>query len=170
MNQQALKMYNLSTDWAERINISRQATFDDKNKIVVPIQPIESDAVFFNQTIGVYITSQSAKVTWKASGELYQALEVGFGTAGYALAESIRPTLNRYRMYRFDRFPFLPGETRYLLSFTPEDYLRDVRLQVWEYIGTNQGSTNESLQKSINAVHQRVINTQEILNKINKKK
>lgn len=162
-------MYNLSTDWVQRINVSRQATLDDKNKIAVPIQPIETDAVFFNQTIGVYVTSQSAKPTWTASGELYQALEVGFGAAGYALAESLRPTLNRYRIYRFSRFPFIPDESRFLLSFTPEEYLRDVRLQVWEYVGTNQGSSNESLQKSINAAHQRVINVQELVNKINKK-
>ncbi|HYW20320.1 MAG TPA: hypothetical protein VE956_13620 [Nodularia sp. (in: cyanobacteria)] len=146
---------------------------DVNGKIKTKIGVIEPNTQFFSRTIGVLISSQSANPNWYAAGELFQAYLVSFGSAGYAEGESIRTTLNRYRIYKFNEFPFIDGQTRYLLSFSPKYYLKDIRLEVWEYMGINTGVSNEDLESSVKQVQSRVIqeaaSIKQLLNKINNK-
>lgn len=155
--------YTLSTDWVKRVDQSRQAILDDDGKFVKRVGVIEPDFQFTSRTIGIFANSQSVNPNWYRAGVCFQAFLVGFGE-GFAQGEEIKLVLNRYRVYNFTQFPFLEGETRYLLSFVPVNYLKDVRLQVWEYNGTNQSISNEDLQTSIQAVGQKVSKAQSTIN------
>ncbi|MEH1802143.1 MAG: hypothetical protein V7L13_23875 [Nostoc sp.] len=149
-------MFEIASEWKLRVSQQRSASVDE-DRIQIPLLAIEPDIVFTSNIIGIYVTSPSAPSNWYAAGELFQAYLVGFGSAGYAQGELIKIILNRYHIHRFTTFPSIPGESKYLLSFTPKPYLKDISLSVWEYVGENQGTTLESLEASVKATHQRVI-------------
>ncbi|HYX16482.1 MAG TPA: hypothetical protein VE944_19365 [Nostoc sp.] len=142
-------MYSIASEWKQVINTSRTAIV--KAGKTLPIAAIEPDAVLTHNTIAVYITSTTANPKWYKAGNLYQAFFVPFGTAGAAQGEQLRIVLNRYIIYRFTTFPSLDGN-KYVLSYVPESYFKDVKLQVWEYIGTSQGATLDSLDKTAKVV------------------
>lgn len=141
-------MYSIASEWKQVINISRTAIVKAGKSL--PIAAIEPDIVLTHGTIAFIVTSQTAKPTWYKAGNLYQAFFVPFGTAGAAQGEQVRVTYNRYIIHRFTTFPSLEGN-KYVLSYVPESYFKDVRLQVWEYIGTSQGATLDSLEKTAKA-------------------
>jgi hypothetical protein len=170
-------MYDLSSDWVLKFSTSRTAKPDPKNRLgFAPIPPIEPDAAFTKRTIGIYATSVSANPNWYPIGYLMQGYLVGFGTTGYAEGETIKIILNRYKIHQFNEIPHINGETIYRLSFSPLYYYKDVNIKVWEYIGTNQGVSNEDLKKAVRANTQLLNNVlvrqtqaREILNKIKQK-
>jgi hypothetical protein len=149
-------MYKLSSDWSQSVDETRQATLNKDGEIVTPCGVIEPDHLFKSRTIGIYATSASSNPNWYRAGTLYQAHLVGFGQ-GYAQGEEVRIVLNRYRIYNFIQSPYLEGESRYLISFVPargreKAYLKDIRLQIWEYRGTNQSVSNEKLLTQIHSI------------------
>jgi hypothetical protein len=143
-------MFEIASEWKLRVNQQRTAIAN------ASIPAIEPDTVFNSNTIGIYITSPSAPSNWYATGEFFQVYLVGFGTARYAQGESVKVTLNRHHIHRFTSLPFIPDDNKYLISFAPKAYLKDVSLKVWEYVG-NQGTTLESLEANVKATHQRVV-------------
>jgi hypothetical protein len=149
-------MFEVATEWIQRVNQSRRATVDTNGKITASIQAIEPDVVFTKNTIGIYVTSASSPPNWYSAGDLLQAYLVGFGTAGYAQGEYIKVVLNRYHIHRFTKFPSIQGDSKYLISFVPKTYLKDVTIKVWEYAGENQGTTLEDLETQVKAVYQKV--------------
>ncbi|MBE9199083.1 MULTISPECIES: hypothetical protein [unclassified Nodularia (in: cyanobacteria)] len=166
-------MYNNSAEWFLKFDRAGNAKIDDKGNIEEPIQAIEPDVQFTKNTIGIYCSSTSARPNWYAAGELYQAFFVGFGDAGAAQGESIRCILNRHIIHRFTVFPGISTENKYVLSFTPKFWLKDITIQVWEYIGTNQGVTSEDLDLGIKQVNSQVLKQAQqiktVLNEIEKK-
>ena len=136
-------MYDVASEWKQVINVKRTAVQRDGKYL--PIGAIEPDVLLTHSTIGLIVTSDSANPNWYRAGSLFQAYLVPFGTAGAAQGERVRVTLNRYTIHRFTVFPSIESN-QYVLSYVPENYFRDVRLQVWEYIGVNQGATLDSLQ------------------------
>lgn len=138
-------MYNSGRDWVKSIDTVRNATLDANGKITQAIGSIEPDVVFTQNTIGIFVDSVSANLNWFKAGVLLQGFPVPFGTAGFAEGEEFRVILRRYMVHRFTIYPNIVGETKYLISFTPQWYIKDVRLQIWQYIGTNQGATLDSL-------------------------
>ncbi|MEH1956824.1 hypothetical protein [Nostoc sp.] len=161
-------MYTISSEWIQRVNTSRNATVDSKGKITTPITAIEPDILFTHNTIAIYATSLKAPSNWYKAGNLYQAFFVPFGTAGHAQGESISVMLNRYTIHRFTVFPDT-GDTKYVISFAPQTYLKDIKLQVWEYTGINQGATLDSLETLAKANLQRSAGLQTSINKLLKK-
>ncbi|WP_138500965.1 hypothetical protein [Nostoc sp. PA-18-2419] len=161
-------MYDIASEWKQIINVSRKAILDNNGK-ALPMQPIEPDVVLTHNTIAFILTSESANPNWYKAGYLYQAFFVPFGTAGAAQGEQIKVVLNRYTIHRFTTFPSV-NENKYLLSYSPERYYKDVRLQVWEYIGTNQGATLDSLETLVKTDLQRSASIQALLNKLSKKR
>ncbi|MEH1799396.1 MAG: hypothetical protein V7L13_09535 [Nostoc sp.] len=159
-------MYSNSIDWKLVINQSRTAVV--KVNKSQPISAIEPDIVFTHNTIAIYATSITAKPNWYKAGNLYQAFTVPFGTAGAAQGESISVVLNRYTIHRFTVFPDM-GDTKYVISFAPQTYLKDIKLQVWEYTGINQGATLDSLETLAKANLQRSAGLQTSINKLLKK-
>jgi hypothetical protein len=157
-------MFDLSTEWILKINTSRQATKDTSGSYQ-PIQAIEPDVLFTKPIIGVHITSPSAPSNWYSAGELLQVFLVGFGK-GEAESENHRIVLNRYQIIRFTEFPFYSGDTRYLLSFAPRSYLRDIQAKIWEYQGTIQGTTPEDLQASLSSSTQQLLASQSSIKEI----
>lgn len=137
-------MYSGGNDWVKSIDTTRHATLDANGKITQAIGSIEPDVVFTQNTIGIFVDSDTAPTSWFKAGVLLQGFPVPFGSAGFAEGEEFRVILRRYMVYRFTKYPNI-GETKYLISFTPQWYIQDVRLQVWQYIGTNQGATLDSL-------------------------
>jgi hypothetical protein len=144
-------MFEIASEW--KLVISHQSS--TSNEASIPA--IEPDVIFTSNIIGIFATSSTARSNWYAAGDFLQAYLVGFGTAGYAQGELIKIVLNRYHIHRFTKFPSIPGESKYLISFAPKPYLKDISLKVWEYVGENQGTTLESLEVSVKATHQRVI-------------
>jgi hypothetical protein len=149
-------MYEISSDWIRSVDETRQATTDKDGEIITPCGVIEPDHLFSSRTIGIYASSASSDPNWYRAGTLYQAHLVGFGQ-GYAQGEEVRLVLNRYRIYNFTQSPYLEGESRYLISFVPirgreKAYLKDIRLQIWEYRGTSQGVSNEDLLTQIHSI------------------
>ncbi|MEH2172199.1 hypothetical protein [Nostoc sp.] len=140
-------MFQLASEWKQIINEYR---FNEK----ASIPAIEPKINFTSNIIGIFATSPSSPSNWYSAGDFLQIYQVGFGTAGYAQGEFLRVTLNRYQVHRFNKLP--SDENKYLISFIPKFYLKDIDLKVWEYIG-NQGASLDSLEASIKAVHQRVI-------------
>ncbi|MEH2187179.1 MAG: hypothetical protein V7K64_13560 [Nostoc sp.] len=159
-------MYSNSIDWKLVVNQSRTAVV--KINKSQPISAIEPDIVFTHNTIAIYATSNTAKPNWYKAGNLYQAFPVPFGTAGAAQGESIGVVLNRYTIHRFTVFPDT-GDTKYVISFAPQTYLKDIKLQVWEYTGINQGATLDSLETLAKANLQRSAGLQTSINKLLKK-
>ncbi|WP_445628422.1 hypothetical protein [Nostoc sp. DSM 114167] len=156
-------MYDIASEWKQIVNVSRTAQIGDNGK-PRPIEPIEPDVVLTHNTIAIYLTSNTANPNWYKAGYLYQAFPVPFGTAGAAQGEQLRVILNRYIIHRFTTFPSV-GDTKYLLSYSPESYYRDVKLQVWEYIGTSQGATLDTLEKQNKATLSKVTAIQQALNR-----
>lgn len=150
-------MFNLASEWKLKIIQQRSADVDQSGKITASIPAIEPDIIFTSNIIGIYATSPSSPSNWYQAGDFLQAYLVGFGIAGYAQGELVKIVLNRYHIHRFTKFPSIPDENKYLISFVPKPYLKDINLKVWEYVGENQGTTLESLEASVKATHQRVI-------------
>lgn len=163
-------MYTNSSEWVLKFNRQGAATINDKGNIETPILAIEPDVQFTKNTIGIYCTSESAPANWHAAGELYQAFLTGFGNAGFAQGESIRCILNRYVIHRFTVFPNISTDNKYLLSFSSKFWHKDISIKVWEYIGTNQGVTNEELDLGLKQINSQVIkqsaSTKVLLDKI----
>ncbi|MEH2195675.1 MAG: hypothetical protein V7K98_23955 [Nostoc sp.] len=157
-------MYSIGAEWLLRVNRTNNATFAD-GKITKAIDPIEPDVVFTHSTIGIYVVCPSGKETWYRAGDLYQAFTVPFGVAGAAQGESLRLVLNRYTIHRFTTFPSLEGN-KYVISFSPMWYFPDVKIQIWEYVGTNQGATLDSLAASEKQQLQRTAALQTSVNKL----
>ncbi|QKQ76458.1 hypothetical protein [Nostoc sp. TCL240-02] len=155
-------MYDIASEWKQVINVSRKAVKNVNGKYL-PIAPIEPDTVLTHNTIALYLTSESANPNWYKAGYLYQAFFIPFGTAGAAQGEQIKVILNRYMIHRFTTFPDI--ENKYVLSYSPESYYKDVKLQVWEYVGTNQGATLDSLQTTQKATLAKVNSIQQSLNR-----
>lgn len=141
-------MFDVGTEW--KLKVIEQRAISDNQSFIPAIEP---DTVFTSSIIGIFAESPSAPSHWYAAGDFLQAYLVGFGSAGYAQGELIKVVLSRYQIYRFTKFPV----NDYLISFTPKHYLKDITLKVWEYVGSNQGTTLESLEASVRATHQRVI-------------
>lgn len=161
-----MSTYGVSTDWKLMVDTSRRSATDADGK-PVSIPPIEPDVLFTFNTIGIYVSSATAKPTWYRAGNLYQAQFVPFGSAGYAEADAFPVILNRYQIHRFTQLPSI--ETRYLISFTPQFYITDIRLQVWQYKGTNQGATLDSILASVQQGIQQTKNAQTSLNQLLKR-
>ncbi|MHC5614107.1 MAG: hypothetical protein ACYTXA_24710 [Nostoc sp.] len=161
-------MYSLSSDWVKSVDINRRATLDANEKITEAIGSIEPDVTFTHNTIGVYVSSATASPNWFKAGTLLQGFPIAFGSAGYAEGEEFRVILYRYMVYRFTKFPDI-GETKYLLSFTPQWYIKDVHLQIWQYTGTNQGATLDSLTALVNKEVGLTTKLQTSINKLLKK-
>jgi hypothetical protein len=159
-------MYTIASEWKQVININRVASKDgDRYR---PIPAIEPDVVFTHNTIAFIVSSTTAKPNWYNGGDLFQAFLVPFGTAGAAQGEKVRVVFNRYIIHRFTTFPSTP-DNQYVLSFSPPRYFRDVRLQVWQYIGENQGATLDSLETLAKAELQRSAGIQTSINKLLKR-
>ncbi|MEH1765800.1 MAG: hypothetical protein V7K76_26035 [Nostoc sp.] len=137
-------MYSGGNDWVKTIDLTRKATLDANGKITEAIGSIEPDIQFTQNTIGIYVESVTADPNWFLAGTIFQGFPVPFGSAGFAEGEEFRVILRRYMIYRFTKYPDI-GETKYLLSFTPRWYIKDIHFQAWQYIGTNQGATLDSL-------------------------
>ncbi|MEH1777690.1 MAG: hypothetical protein V7L26_00765 [Nostoc sp.] len=137
-------MYANGNDWVKSIDTVRKATLDANGKITQAIGSIEPDVTFTKNTIGIFVDSDTANLNWFKAGVLLQGFPVPFGEAGFAEGEEFRVILRRYMIYRFTKYPNI-GQTKYLISFTPQWYIQDVRLQIWQYTGTNQGATLDSL-------------------------
>lgn len=150
-------MFNIAIEWKLRITHQKSAKIDQTGKIISSITAIEPDIIFTSNIIGIYAASPSSPSNWYQAGDFLQAYLVGFGSAGYAQGELVKIVLNRYHIHRFTKFPSIPGNNKYLISFVPKPYLKDINLKVWEYVGENQGTTLESLEASVKATHQRVI-------------
>jgi hypothetical protein len=159
-------MYTIASEWKQIINVSRKAVI--KAGKALPIAAIEPDTVLTHNTIALIITSTTANPAWYKAGNLYQAFFVPFGSAGAAQGEQLRITFNRYIIHRFTIFP-ATDENKYVLSYVPESYFKDVRLQVWEYVGTNQGATLDGLEALVQANLQRSAGIQTSINKLLKK-
>lgn len=160
-------MFDLSTQWQLKISTSRQAGKDTSGNYQ-PIKAIEPDVIFLKPIIGVHIVSPSAPSNWYSAGELLQVFLVGFGK-GEAEGENHRIILNRYQIIRFTEFPFYSGQTKYLLSFAPRYYLRDIQIRIWEYQGTEQGVSPEDLQASLNNTKQQLLASQNSIKEIQNK-
>ncbi|MCW5316170.1 hypothetical protein GTQ43_20830 [Nostoc sp. KVJ3] len=162
-----MSTYGVSTDWRLMVDTSRRSALDTEGKQLA-IPPIEPDVLFTFNTIGIYVSSESAKPTWYRAGNLYQAQFVPFGSAGYAEADAFPVILNRYQIHRFTQLPDI--ETSYLISFTPQFYITDIRLQLWQYIGTNQGATLDSILGATQQGIQQTKKAQTSLNQLLKRK
>ena len=161
-------MYSSGNDWVKSVDVTRHATLDDKGKITLAIGSIEPDVTFTQNTIGVYVSSFTASPNWFKAGTMFQGFPIPFGSAGFAEGEEFRVILHRYMIYRFTKYPDI-GQIRYLLSFTPQWYIRDVHLQVWQYTGTNQGATLDSLTALVNKEVGLTTKLQTSINKLLKK-
>jgi hypothetical protein len=130
-------MFEVSNDWSLAVSTSSNALLDEKERIITPIPAIEPDHVFFSPIVGVYVDSITAPQQWYRGGDLYQALLVPFGE-GYAQGELSKIVLRRYTILCLDNFPTTNrGDTKYLLSYSPPTYFKDVILRVWEFKGSN---------------------------------
>jgi hypothetical protein len=160
-------MYTNSVDWIKRIDTTRQAVVNAKGVVTTPISAIEPDIVFTNNTLGLFAVSESANPSWYKAGNLFQAFLVPFGTAGYAQGDALPLILNRYQIHRFNQFPSI--QTQYVVSFQAQPYLKDIKLQVWEYVGVNQGATLDSLaalaQQEIAQINKVNTSVHKLLNK-----
>jgi hypothetical protein len=132
-------------EWILKFSRTAKAATDRYDRIIKPIQPIEPDAVFTNKIVGVYVSSSSASKRWYFGGKLYQAFIVPFGTAGYAQGAEKKITLWRHHIFNFTELPFSTTEYKYLLSFDPPNWFKDVNIFCWEYQGINQGKSNEEI-------------------------
>ncbi|MBW4425318.1 MAG: hypothetical protein KME50_12930 [Nostoc desertorum CM1-VF14] len=140
-------MFDIASEWKQIINEYR---IDEK----ASIPAIEPRINFTSSIIGIFATSSTSPTTWYSAGELLQLYPVGFGASGYAQGDYLKIVLNRYQVHKFSKIPF--NSNKYLISFAPKFYLKDISLKVWEYVG-KEPPTLESLETSIKATHQRVI-------------
>ncbi|OYE02141.1 hypothetical protein [Nostoc sp. 'Peltigera membranacea cyanobiont' 232] len=158
--------YGVSTDWKLMVDTSRRSA-TDANGGLISIPPIEPDVLFTFNTIGIYVSSATARPTWYRAGNLYQSQFVPFGSAGYAEADAFPAILNRYQIHRFTQLPDI--EVSYLISFTPQFYISDIRLQLWQYIGTNQGATLDNILTATQQGIQQTKKAQTSLNQLLKR-
>jgi hypothetical protein len=152
-------MLSFASEWKQIINESRT-----NEKAFIPA--IEPRINLTSSIIGIYATSASSPNSWHFAGELLQIYTVGFGVTGYAQADYLKIILNRYQIHKFNRIPF--NNNKYLISFVPKSYLKDISLKVWEYVG-DQGATLESLQTNLNATRQRLLSESTAIKSLIKK-
>lgn len=98
-----------------------------------------------NRYLAVYANSQSAKSSWYFAGFLNQKLELGLLTGGMPDTSSLRRMkiwLNRITFISLPNF-----DTEYALTFNAANWLEDISLIVWAYIGPEPEPLQEVLAR-----------------------
>ncbi|WP_375501661.1 hypothetical protein [uncultured Nostoc sp.] len=153
-------MFKIASEWKLIVNEYRA-----NEKAFIPA--IEPGINFTSNIIGIFATSPSSPSSWYSAGDFLQLYQVGFGTHGYAQGEFLKIILNRYQIHKFNKISSI--ENKYLISFLPKFYLKNIDLKVWEYVG-DEGATLETLETSIKATHQRIVSEAVIIKALLEKK
>lgn len=120
-----------SANWEQFYSQSYEAVNMGQGVFAIPeiTVPIRIE----NRYLAVYANSQSAKSSWYFAGYLNQKLELGLLTGGMPDTSSLRRMkiwLNRIT------FIILPNfDTDYALTFNTANWLEDINLIVWRYVG-----------------------------------
>lgn len=117
-------------------------------KIVVPFQ-LESPI------LAVYISCEPNKPTWNFAGWLSQSVFTGLTVGGVTDAENVQRRkiwLNKITLVRLEKLA-----NSYSINFVVPKWFESVSIQLWEYIGT----VDDSTELLINELKQDVLRIEE---------
>ncbi len=121
-----------SNVWQLRVTITKTATTSLDNRIFIP--SFDTGKTYNSQFIAVGITVKNSKDNWRNGGYLSQ--EFDFPAIGY---KHNRKAFNKTEDLLINEVSIinLPplADSTYRLRYFPPTYFRDVKLQIWEYIG-----------------------------------
>lgn len=127
--------------WTQVFDELREATKLSET-FYAPIPAFEIGFSFEAHILAIRCLSQTAKANWRFAGNLSQRLQINTGGTASPLptvtAEQIALRLNRAKLVRFPRLT-----AAYELLFEPPHWLKDLRLTVWQYTGTESDTTEE---------------------------
>lgn len=136
-------------NWFQIYDESRLAEVATPSGGYYPIPAFEIPFLFEKHVLAVRCLSTTAKSTWRYAGTLSQRFQVGTGGTASPLpiveASAISLRLNRTKLVVFKKFT-----TNYQLLFENPSWLKDLRLSIWEYRGS-QSDTTEELLKAMRA-------------------
>jgi hypothetical protein len=107
-------------------------------KIVIPTQ-LESPI------LAVYISCNPNKPTWKFAGWLSQSVFTGLTIGGVTDAENVQRRkiwLNKITLVRLEKLA-----NSYSIDFEVPKWFESVSIQVWEYTGTVEDSTEQLIRE-----------------------
>ena len=121
-----------SNVWQLRVTITKTATTSPDNRIFIP--SFDTGKTYNSQFIAVGITVKNSKDNWRNGGYLSQ--EFDFPAIGY---KHHRKAFNKTEDLLINEVSILNlpplANSAYRLRYFPPIYFRDVKLQIWEYIG-----------------------------------
>lgn len=133
-------------NWNQIYDESREAVPTSVREIFYPIPAYEIPFLLKSHILAVRCLSSSAKATWRYAGTLNQKIQIGTGgtTSPLPVAEafSMGLKLNRTKLLVFKKYT-----QQYQLLFEPPHWLRDLRLTIWEYVGSESDSTEDLIRE-----------------------
>jgi hypothetical protein len=110
-----------------------------------PIPAWEIPFLLEKHILAVRCFSVTAKANWRFAGTLSQRFQAGTGGSGSPLpvveAGSVGLRVNRTKLVIFKKYV-----SDYQLLFENVPWLKDLRVTIWEYRGTEFDSTEELIQ------------------------
>lgn len=126
--------------WHQIYDEYREALPTSIPNIYYPIPAYEIPFLIERHILAVRCLSPGAKATWRYAGTLSQRFQVGSGGVASPLptveAFSISLKLNRTRLVVLKKYT-----QQYELLFETPHWMRNLRLSIWQYSGTESDST-----------------------------
>lgn len=130
--------------WTQVFDERREAA-KATDTVYLPIPAFEIGFSFESHILAVRCLSTTAKAHWRFAGNLSQRFQIGTGGTASPLpvvtASRLSMRLNRADLVRF---PALTAA--YELLFEPPHWLKDLRLTVWQYSGSESDTTEELIE------------------------
>lgn len=130
--------------WAQVFDERREAV-KATDTVYLPIPAFEIGFSLESHILAVRCLSQTAKAHWRFAGNLSQRFQIGTGGATSPLpvvtASRTALRLNRADLVRFPRLTDV-----YDLLFEPPYWLKDLRLTIWLYSGSESDTTEEFIE------------------------
>jgi len=109
----------------------------------VPLSEIQVPILLTKPILAVYCESPSAPPHWKRAGWLNQQIRVGITVGGGQ--EGNRQKGYLLLLKKIMVIEWEPFAEAYQVSFTPQRYLDDISLRIWEYTGPITQSLDEKI-------------------------
>ncbi len=116
----------------------------------IPIPAFEIPFLFDRHIIAVRCLSPTAKATWRFAGMLSQRFRAGTGGSASPLptldATSLALRINRSRLVVFQKYT-----AEYELLFESPPWIKDMRLSIWQYLGSESDTTEDLIRELFGA-------------------
>lgn len=145
MSQPVLQLTSQG-NWNQIYDESRSAVPATPSGGHTPIPAFEIPFLFDKHIIAVRCLSPSAKPTWRYAGTLSQRFQAGTGGSASTLptldATSLSLRINRSKLVVFKKYT-----QQYELLFESPPWIKEMRLTIWQYVGTESDSTEDLLRE-----------------------